>query len=690
MLWKSNRLRFKNIKKGGGGDIRRPYLSTRLSQYYFWEVFMSVTIEEVLALLPEMFPEKQKIPLENLHPNPDNPGPSITEEKIQEMADDLALRGLINPIKVWALRANPLRPGVTLHADNPRLRGDGQPWEVKDFNWEILAGELRYRGASRLQWKDIDGYILNPTPGEAVDIAFIDNRYRQRGWFADWQTIENRIKAEPTLSLDMVSRRLGMDRPKVSKAYGVLPLLNDSSRELIRRTPTNSGTGNLGISEIAATHLANLGPGTGLKPGPKPKTLAEGEIPQKLWPYHPISPETLDQVKRALAVAIDREMTENDVKRHVAEILAGTPPEETTVKNPKAKAFASEPPAKGFHPGVQAVLGHLKNLVETASPPTPPPSGLKGSKAKSKGPNPGTSKGQKPLWLRFLVWAWTHFSMLLFRLFALPFRMLKKGLVRCLEGHWVDGLIQLVFTFVAFWGLLWLIHHPGRFIRAVAGYAANAYHDVLGGEESKPTQEAPASKPVEAAPTTVPTIVVAPAIVKAPSVPQPKAKRVSAKKPKQKTPEPVTANPALAVSKPPSDAPQPLNPMDKDEAFVLKFAQALYSIGYLNYETQETTLLGWVTKDYAGDLKGHYFNPYILKNMVSIHRTRTFTADSPVKWVSSNETTGEFTVSGTITGQGEWNGQPSNSIKHVKARFDIIHDPQGKALVKKISEETTE
>jgi hypothetical protein len=110
----------------------------------------------------------------------------------------------------------------------------------------------------------------------------------------------------------------------------------------------------------------------------------------------------------------------------------------------------------------------------------------------------------------------------------------------------------------------------------------------------------------------------------------------------------------------------------------------------LNYETQETTLLGWVTKDYAGDLKGHYFNPYILKNMVSIHRTRTFTADSPVKWVSSNETTGEFTVSGTITGQGEWNGQPSNSIKHVKARFDIIHDPQGKALVKKISEETTD
>jgi hypothetical protein len=47
-------------------------------------------------------------------------------------------------------------------------------------------------------------------------------------------------------------------------------------------------------------------------------------------------------------------------------------------------------------------------------------------------------------------------------------------------------------------------------------------------------------------------------------------------------------------------------------------------------------------------------------------------------------------ISGTIVGQGGWNGQSSNSTKHVTAKFDVIHDPQGKALVKKISEEITE
>jgi hypothetical protein len=76
--------------------------------------------------------------------------------------------------------------------------------------------------------------------------------------------------------------------------------------------------------------------------------------------------------------------------------------------------------------------------------------------------------------------------------------------------------------------------------------------------------------------------------------------------------------------------------------------------------------------------------------MESIHRTKAFTPDGPAKWVFSNETTEEFSVSGTIIGQGEWNGQPSNSTKHVKARFDIIHDTGGKILVKKINEEISE
>lgn len=307
---------------------------------------MSVSIEEVLALLPEMFPGTQQIPLKNIRPNPNNPGPALTEEQIHEMADDLAGRGLQNPIKVRPLPSKPLREGIALHPENPRLRGDGHAWEVGDFNWEILSGELRSRGAERLGWKEIDGYILNPTPGEAVEIAYIDNKVRSRGWFADWKTIENRIKAEPNLTLDQVSQRLSMDSKRVRLAYQCLSLLNLDARGLIPGNSRNSNKGIWGISEAAVTQLAPLGPGSGLKPGVK----KAGEDSQVLWPYPPIPEETKALFCRCLKMAIDQELTEAGVKALVAWVQEGHEPEtygseakETPKSNPKvAKEVSPE------------------------------------------------------------------------------------------------------------------------------------------------------------------------------------------------------------------------------------------------------------------------------------------------------------------------------------------------------------
>jgi hypothetical protein len=131
--------------------------------------------------------------------------------------------------------------------------------------------------------------------------------------------------------------------------------------------------------------------------------------------------------------------------------------------------------------------------------------------------------------------------------------------------------------------------------------------------------------------------------------------------------------------------------MDADSAFVLRFAQALYSVGYQNCGTQETTLLGWVAKDYSGDFKSHYFNSEIIKKIKDINRVRTFTPSAPVKWVSSNETAGEFLVLGTMVSQGGLAGQmPWTSNKAVKARIQVIHDAAGKPLVRKIDETISE
>ena len=146
---------------------------------------MAVQIQDILALLPELFPGVQSIPLKNLRPDPENPGPPLTDQAIQDMADNLAARGLVNQIKVQPDKANPFAEGVQPHPDNPRLalagspvepaqpksgpqleasvQVDGRPWKVEDFNYVVLAGERRYRAADRLGGVTIPGFSLNPS-----------------------------------------------------------------------------------------------------------------------------------------------------------------------------------------------------------------------------------------------------------------------------------------------------------------------------------------------------------------------------------------------------------------------------------------------------------------------------------------------------------------------------------------------
>ncbi len=307
-------------------------------------------LDDLLAALPEMFPGFQEIPLPNIRPNPENPGPPITEQQIEELADNLKERGLVNPIRVQPDHQAPLAGGAQPHPQNPRLKADGKPWDLADFNFIVLTGENRYRSAGRLQWPTIKGTILNPTPLEAVEITHLDNATRNRGWWADYQSIERAIKAAPYLTQNQIATRLKLRLESVNWALGLLPLLNAEARALIIPIRNNSNKANKGISESAASWLADLGPGTGLKRGVRkkdplagspsepaqanqgPRLVAsaqlDGSNTPKLWPYPPIPPETQDLVRRALVVAIDHQMIEAQVKRLVEAVKGGQRPED--------------------------------------------------------------------------------------------------------------------------------------------------------------------------------------------------------------------------------------------------------------------------------------------------------------------------------------------------------------------------
>ena len=65
----------------------------------------------------------------------------------------------------------------------------------------------------------ISGQILNPTEEEAVIINQSDNKVRNRGWWADYQEVENLIKANPNQSQRQVAVKLELDEKKVTGLY---------------------------------------------------------------------------------------------------------------------------------------------------------------------------------------------------------------------------------------------------------------------------------------------------------------------------------------------------------------------------------------------------------------------------------------------------------------------------------------
>src|SRR5260370_3564923 len=99
---------------------------------------MPVELKAVLALLPEMFPGVQQIPLKNIRPNPNNPGPPLTDQEIQDLAQNIAEAGLLNPLKVRPVRANPLVRGP--QAEGQALGVPGQGAEPQNGPGPLVRG----------------------------------------------------------------------------------------------------------------------------------------------------------------------------------------------------------------------------------------------------------------------------------------------------------------------------------------------------------------------------------------------------------------------------------------------------------------------------------------------------------------------------------------------------------------------
>jgi len=98
-------------------------------------------------------PADRTVPIERLHPNPDQPRRRFDGPALAELAESIAARGVIQPLIV---RAHPHKPD----------------------HFEIVAGERRWRAAQKAQLHDIPVVVREFSDIEVLEVAIIENIQR--------------------------------------------------------------------------------------------------------------------------------------------------------------------------------------------------------------------------------------------------------------------------------------------------------------------------------------------------------------------------------------------------------------------------------------------------------------------------------------------------------------------------------
>ena len=141
----------------------------------------------------------RRAPIENLKANPRNPRRAFTETELNELANSIRERGIIQPIVVRQVRG-------------------------KDDAFEIIAGERRWRAAQRAGLHEVPIAVVEATDAQALEFAIIENVQR-----ADLNAIEEAtgylaLMQEFNHSQDEVAQIVGKSRPHVANTLRLLKL----------------------------------------------------------------------------------------------------------------------------------------------------------------------------------------------------------------------------------------------------------------------------------------------------------------------------------------------------------------------------------------------------------------------------------------------------------------------------------
>ncbi len=148
------------------------------------------------------------VPIEKVFPNPDQPRRSFTEDHLQDLSASIKAKGIIQPLIV-----------------RKRASGSGE--------FEIVAGERRWRAAQMAQLHEIPVLVREFTDTEVLEVAIIENIQR-----ADLNPVEEAAGYRQLMdkfghTQEKLAEELGKSRSHIANLMRLLQLPSDVQEMLV-------------------------------------------------------------------------------------------------------------------------------------------------------------------------------------------------------------------------------------------------------------------------------------------------------------------------------------------------------------------------------------------------------------------------------------------------------------------------
>jgi ParB family chromosome partitioning protein len=155
--------------------------------------------------------EIRKIPIDYIVPNRFQPRTVFDEEKIEELSHTIRIHGIIQPIVV-------------------------RQYEVNQY--EIIAGERRYRAMKKLGWTEAPAIIKNLNDTETASIALIENLQREELSPIEEAIAYGRLLELHNLTQEALAQRLGKGQSTVANKLRLLKLPQPVQEALLNKAIT--------------------------------------------------------------------------------------------------------------------------------------------------------------------------------------------------------------------------------------------------------------------------------------------------------------------------------------------------------------------------------------------------------------------------------------------------------------------